>query len=477
MKHARLIYLPMIAVMLAGVALAGAGTGTPAPARAADFADTAFLQTWMRTDEPVAAGVVQRSWYWGPTPRCSTRETYVDAPDGSGTRLVQYFDKSRMEINNPNGDPSAPWYVTNGLLAYEMISGLMQIGNNTYQTRGPADIPIASDMGDLNAPTYRSFQSVSNTPAAQHYAPSALGQPVLATIDRAGNVGVDPAKAYYPNTAIAHYNDTTHHNIPTVFWNFINQTGPIFVGGQLQQGALSEPADFVTGFPISEAYWARVLVNGTATDVMIQAFQRRVLTYIPALAPPWNVQMGNVGAHYLLWRYGDHACQAIAPAPPTVTPVPPAPPNPQPNVEPLYRLYNPRSGEHFYTIDPAEVNALLHDSYVSEGTEGRVWNTQVSGSVPFYRLLLAPVGGPVRHMYTTSVVERNVLIANGWKLEYGPGGGPGAGYVYNSQAPQTVPLYRWYNPKINDHLFTLSSASLTSNGYYAEGIAAYVVQP
>ena len=49
------------------------------------------------------------------------REPYADAP--GGTRLVQYFDKSRMEINNPGGDRTSKFFVTNGLLSIELISG------------------------------------------------------------------------------------------------------------------------------------------------------------------------------------------------------------------------------------------------------------------------------------------------------------------------------------------------------------------
>src|SRR5437867_4231184 len=104
----RLLGSAVLLLLLGGLALAPAG-----PTRAADFADTAFLHTWTRTDQPVATGQVARSWYWGPVAHCSTREPYREAPDGSGLRLVQYFDKSRMEINNPAGDPTSPWFVTN----------------------------------------------------------------------------------------------------------------------------------------------------------------------------------------------------------------------------------------------------------------------------------------------------------------------------------------------------------------------------
>ena len=41
--------------------------------------------------------------------------------------------------------------------------------------------------------------------------------------------------------------------------------------------------------------------------MLIQAFQRRVLTYMPGNAPPWQVEMGNVGRHYYDWRYGPNS--------------------------------------------------------------------------------------------------------------------------------------------------------------------------
>ena len=43
-------------------------------------------------------------------------EDYAGAPGGK--RVVQYFDKSRMEINDPDSpDAGTIWFVTNGLLA------------------------------------------------------------------------------------------------------------------------------------------------------------------------------------------------------------------------------------------------------------------------------------------------------------------------------------------------------------------------
>src|SRR5579859_6165530 len=302
----------------AGLRVLGCGTEgdilIPAPAAppspAADFSDPAFLQTWERTDALVAAGQVTRSWSWGPVPLCSMREPYPEAPDGSGTHLVQYFDKSRMELNAGVIDPASPWVVTTGLLAYELIAGQVQLGPTRYQTRAPSEIPLASDFDDSAAPTYRSFKQVSSTPDDQHLAPPALGQLVTATIDRAGQVGHDPQQAAHTASRIAYYEQRTSHNVPAVFWAFINQVGLVEVGGAPRMAPLSPAPDYITGLPISEAYWAHVQIAGAPHDVLIQAYQRRVLTYIPDYAAPWDVQMGNVGIHYLLWRYGPLDCSA-----------------------------------------------------------------------------------------------------------------------------------------------------------------------
>ena len=61
---------------------------------------------------------------------------------------------------------------------------------------------------------------------------------------------------------------------------------------------------YLAGYPISEAYWVTARIGGQQYAVLVQLFQRRVLTYTPAFAPQWQVQMGNVGQHYHTWRYG-----------------------------------------------------------------------------------------------------------------------------------------------------------------------------
>jgi hypothetical protein len=280
-----------------------AGGAIAAPAKAPTFADAAFNRLWTRTDQPVAAHQTPRSWFWGPSPGTAMSETYIDAPDGSGQHLVQYFDKSRMEINNPAADPNDPFYVTNGLLTVELISGRMQVGNSTFEDRRPAAVPIAGDNNDSNAPTYASFGSVSNVNGSKP-SDNKIGQKNTAVIHKDGSVTNDPGKGVYPKIDNVFYDDVSKHNIPDALWAFLNQSGPVNVNGGIEQQRLINPWFYASGHPISEAYWANVKIAGKATDVLIQAFERRVLTYVPTNSVAFQVEMGNIGAHYRDWRYG-----------------------------------------------------------------------------------------------------------------------------------------------------------------------------
>ena len=308
--------------------LAAIGTGAMliaslvivAQASADQFAHPAFLRVWDRTDSLVADGTVSRTWFWGPQPNEPRLEPWAQARNGQ--RLVQYFDKSRMELNDPLADPNNPFYVTNGLLTVELISGQMQVGEAQFEDRYPAYIPMSGDPGDTTTPTYAAFQGVSNTNRGNHYANDMRGQKPTATINRDGGVGDDPSKASMPNTEIAYYDGTTHHNIPKAFWDFLNQIGKVRENGQIITAPLISPWFYASGLPISEAYWTKSLVRGQLTDVLIQAFERRVLTYTPSNSAGFQVEMGNIGQHYYNWRYKYQGQPPPGTGTPWVTPTP-----------------------------------------------------------------------------------------------------------------------------------------------------------
>jgi hypothetical protein len=80
--------------------------------------------------------------------------------------------------------------------------------------------------------------------------------------------------------------------------------GPVLEGGKVVTARLSDPWFYGVGLPISEPYWAFVKIAGQPdVEVYIQAYQRRVLTYVPSAPEGFQVQMGNIGQHYYDWRY------------------------------------------------------------------------------------------------------------------------------------------------------------------------------
>jgi len=262
-------------------------------------ADTsAFGRTWQRTDEPVRELVVTRTWMWGGEPFTGPLgETYVESPGSQ--RTVQYYDKSRMEITHPSDDPSELWYVTNGLLVRELITGEMQVGDDAFVDRTPADVNAAGDPDGTSGPTYATFGPVLDDPAVPD------GATIVQQIDRAGNITVDMDLARYGVTAAYRVQEPgLNHQVASVFWDFMNSEGLIYRDGEYLTDRLFENPFYATGFPITEAFWTWVRVGGVEQNVLIQCFERRCLTYTPSNPDGWQVEAGNVGRHYYEWRYG-----------------------------------------------------------------------------------------------------------------------------------------------------------------------------
>ena len=135
------------------------------------------------------------------------------------------------------------------------------------------------------------------------------------------------------------------------------------------------------------------------------------------------------------------------------------------NTSVLYRLYNPNSGEHFYTSNSAERNTLIS---VGWNDEGIGWFAPIHSNTPVYRLY-NPYAG--EHHYTMNTGERDALVAAGWNDE---------GIGWYSDDAERVPLYRQYNPNAyaNNHNYTTSLAEndyLVAIGWRAEAIGWYGV--
>ncbi|RIK42510.1 MAG: hypothetical protein DCC58_10920 [Chloroflexi bacterium] len=293
--------LIVLACALGVQALLGAGVGVSiaaSPRPAEPPGNLWFERTWERTDQPVAEGAVARTWMWGPQAFTGiVGEPYDESP--GGTRTVQYFDKSRMEItSDPDIEPDSVWYVTNGLLVRELITGQMQVGDNRFVQRSPAVVNVAGDADDPHGPTYATFAALLDAP------PLADGAPVIQRLSRDGVVTVDPDLEAYGVIGLYHVQvEGINHEIASPFWEFMNSSGLVYQYGEYTHDDLFINPFYATGYPITEAYWADVKVAGEQRDVLMQCFERRCLTYTPGNSPGFETEAGNVGQHYYTWRY------------------------------------------------------------------------------------------------------------------------------------------------------------------------------
>ncbi len=265
-----------------------------------EIASDEFYNVWKRTDLPVAEGKVHRTWMWGPGAISGLmEEQYAEGEDG--TRMVQYFDKSRMEMpvgDADDYDKKSAWHITQGRLAYELMSGRIQIGDNEFIDNGPSHRSAAGDINDTTAPTYAVLGQHMDTAARD------TGGVITQSMDRDGNITDDYDYKHYGITDYK-YDAVTNNNIASVFWKFMNSTGLVYDHGhhKAHSGHLFENPYYAVGRPLTEAYWARVAVDGVEQNVLIQAFERRVLTYTPDNPKGWEVESGNIGQHYHHWRY------------------------------------------------------------------------------------------------------------------------------------------------------------------------------
>ena len=238
---------------------------------ASDFAAPQFKAQW-------SSGEALAPNFWGPlaTAKESKKEPYAEAPGGQ--RVVQYFDKARMEL-------TATGTVTNGLLARELILGSIQMGDDAFQKGTPAAIPVAGDL-DNAGPTYAMIGTNGATLMVET-ASTEGSQPTL-SLSTTGTIGMYKGTYFNdPFVVMSHPDATTHHNIPKAFCDFRARVGVSSIG-----------------YAISEPFWSTVKVGGQQKEVLIQPFQRRILTYTPTNADPYKVEFSNIGQHYYQWRYG-----------------------------------------------------------------------------------------------------------------------------------------------------------------------------
>lgn len=260
--------------------------------------DPSIQAVWDMTDGQIASGAVSRSWIFGPEPISAAHEYYPQSP--TNFRQIVYYDKGRLDLNHEQLPPGSIWMVSGALLTSELMSGRIQLGENEFVTREPAEVPLVGDLEQPNPVTYATLAPHSSMAShlretqgnrraqressERHF--EQVGKQVTALLRPDGSITPGAIKDF--DVTITEYDELLGHNVASPFAGWASE--------------LPMPALNLVGLPISEPYWIETEVDGEPTLVLIQAFERRTLTFTPSNPEGWQVESGNVGLHYRLWR-------------------------------------------------------------------------------------------------------------------------------------------------------------------------------
>ncbi|NTW28848.1 MAG: multicopper oxidase domain-containing protein [Coriobacteriia bacterium] len=144
---------------------------------------------------------------------------------------------------------------------------------------------------------------------------------------------------------------------------------------------------------------------------------------------------------------------------------------------PVFRFYNVKNGDHFYTASVAERDAIVVNwptVFTYEGIAYSVNLDNPANNTPLYRFY-----NHVRdtHFFTASAAEKDMVIAT-WPTIF-----TFEGVAYNvsaTAAANTTAVYRFYNVQNGGHFYTISVAERDTviatwpNIYTYEGVVFYI---
>lgn len=177
-----------------------------------------------------------------------------------GSRKVQYFQKGKLEDHRATTN-DAVWQYSYGLLGEDMVR------------TGP-DRPVGGERSSL---TYTMLKAEA---AEDRRLPPPKGFTGGVSRNKDGTVFIPFSSSL---------SAAPGHNVASIFWTVMSNDS-------------RSPAGWLhdVGLPLTEAIWATVdKGNEKGHKILIQAFQRAILTYDPQNAPGWQVERTNLGVDYL----------------------------------------------------------------------------------------------------------------------------------------------------------------------------------
>jgi hypothetical protein len=114
----------------------------------------------------------------------------------------------------------------------------------------------------------------------------------------------------------------------------------------------------------------------------------------------------------------------------------------------MWRCYNLTADYHFFTTSEGEKDFAVAHGYRDENVPMppfKVPNTGATGASAIFRMYNPNSG---RHYYTIGAGERDFLKGVGWVYE------KDEGFMFGSEAPGTIEIFRLYNKNSGVHLYT-----------------------
>lgn len=174
---------------------------------------------------------------------------------------AQYFDKGRIE-DHRGAERDPRWGIMFGRLTAELMecAPFVSVSGTriTYAELRQAGLP------ERRVPPPPEFRG-----GAQARVLPVVGDTVFIPVDPL----LRPAPGYY---------------VPRLFWDYMNRPD-LFPDGWLHD----------TGLPLTPALWTDAYKASGVRRVMLQAFERTVLTYDPLNPPAWQIERANVGMDIL----------------------------------------------------------------------------------------------------------------------------------------------------------------------------------
>ncbi len=241
---------------------------------------------------------------------------------------------------------------------------------------------------------------------------------------------------------------------------YLQSVAQNWTGQQAATGVMSHNPNYGSQIPAGWTNAAENVAKDYTYSTVVTGWRNSPGHYANIMGPYTDIGIGYVEANghryftQVFARYPATVPPPVALAPPTSSP--------DGSVE-IYRFWSASNSTHFYTASVDERNSIVasypRSVWSYEGVAYRAFTTQIDGTIPLFRFWSPRLNG---HFYTASSDERDFTVAtypaSTWTFE------GVAYYVYpsTSSVAGTTAVSRFWSPRNQHHFYTASAAEKNS---------------